>query len=85
MSRSRGSTRTDASYNPFYFKAKDDQGFEYTLNLLGKEPSLKSSNDLQPGARAKGWVTFEVPSTVTSLTVTYTPGLFGEPVVVKVL
>jgi hypothetical protein len=61
-----------ASYNPFFFKVRDEQGFEYNYNAFGKEPQLQSSNDLQPGQTIKGWVTFEVPDTAQTFTLVYT-------------
>lgn len=75
-----GINPSGASYNPFYFKAKDDSGFEYTYSPFGKEPSLSSSNDLQPGKIARGWMTFEIPKSAKTMTLTYTPGFLGEPV-----
>lgn len=69
-----------ASYNPFYFKVRDGEGFEYNFAAFGKEPQLQSSNDLKPGQKVKGWMTFEVPKTAKNLTLVYTPGFLGEPV-----
>jgi len=69
-----------ASYNPFFFKVRDEQGFEYNFAAFGKEPALKSGNDLKPGQKVKGWMTFEVPKTAKALTLVYTPGFLGEPV-----
>lgn len=69
-----------ASYNPFYFKVRDEQGFEYNFAAFGKEPTLQSSNELKPGQKVKGWMTFEVPKTAKTLTLIYTPGFLGEPV-----
>jgi hypothetical protein len=61
-----------ASYNPFFFKVRDDQGFEYNFSAFGKQPQLQSSNDLPPGETVKGWVTFEVPETAQTFTLIYT-------------
>lgn len=69
-----------ASYNPFYFKIRDGEGFEYNFSAFGKEPQLQSSNDLKPGQKVKGWVTFEVPKTAKNLTLVYSPGFMAEPV-----
>lgn len=70
-----------ATYNPFFFKVRDEQGFEYDASLFGgKEPALQSSNELQPGTKIKGWVTFEVPETATTFALVYAPGFFTEPV-----
>jgi hypothetical protein len=75
-----GINPSGASYNPFYFKVKDDSGFEYNFNAFGKEPQLASSNDLQPGKISRGWITFEVPKAAKTLTLSYSPGFTGEPV-----
>lgn len=69
-----------ASYNPFFFKIKDESGFEYNYSAFGKDPQLQSSNDLAPGKIARGWMTFEVPTASKTLTLSYTPGFIGEPV-----
>lgn len=69
-----------ATYNPFFFKVRDEQGFEYNFNLFGKEPQLQSSNDLKPGQIVKGWVNFEVPDTAKTFTLVYAAGFLGEPV-----
>lgn len=69
-----------ATYNPFFFKVRDNEGFEYHASAFGKEPALQSSNDLQPGTKIKGWVTFEVPESATTFALVYAPGFFSEPV-----
>ncbi len=61
-----------AAYNPFFFKVRDEQGFEYNYSAFGKEPQLKSSNDLPPGQVVKGWVTFEVPESAQTFALVYT-------------
>ena len=75
-----GINPSGATYNPFYFKVRDEQGFEYNFAPFGKEPSLQSGNDLMPGHMVKGWMTFEVPATAKTLTLVYTPGFLGETV-----
>ena len=42
------------------------------------------SNELKPGQRVKGWVTFEVRAATRSMTIIYAPGLIEEPVEVNV-
>lgn len=69
-----------ATYNPFFFKVRDAEGFEYNFSAFGKEPQLQSSNELKPGQKVKGWVTFEVPDSDGKLTLVYLPGFLGEPV-----
>jgi hypothetical protein len=73
-----------ATYNPFFFTARGDDGFEYNFSAFGKEPQLKSSNDLGPGKKVKGWITFEVPVAAKHVTIVYAPGLFNEPVEIGV-
>lgn len=75
-----GINPSGASYNPFYFKVADENGFEYNYNVFGKDPQLASGNSLQPGKIVRGWMTFEIPKTIKTLTLTYTPNLIGEPV-----
>jgi hypothetical protein len=74
-----------ATYNPFYFKARDGDGFEYSFSAFGKDPQLKSGNDLKPGAKVQGWVTFEVPTATKSLTMIYAAGFFSDPVEVTLI
>jgi hypothetical protein len=69
-----------ATYNPFFFKVRDEEGFEYNFNAFGKDPQLQSGNELKPGQKVKGWMTFEVPATAKKFTLIYTPGFVGEPV-----
>ena len=79
-----GINANGATYNPFFFTARGDDGFEYNVSAFGKEPALKSSNDLGPGKSVKGWVSFEIPAAATHLTIVYAPGFFNEPVEVGV-
>jgi uncharacterized protein DUF4352 len=72
-----------ATYNPFYFKVRDAEGFEFTFSAFGKEPMLQSGNELQPGKKVRGWVTFEIPIASTGLVLIYAPGIFTEPVEVS--
>jgi hypothetical protein len=74
-----------ATYNPFYFKARDGDGFEYNFSAFGKEPKLQSGNDLKPGAKVQGWVTFEVPAETKSLTLVYAAGFFADAVEVTLI
>lgn len=71
-----------SSYNPFYFSLIDDQAFEYNFSAFGREPSIKSSNELRPGEKARGWITFEIPKTADTGTLVYEPGfgLVGDEV-----
>jgi Domain of unknown function (DUF4352) len=74
-----------APYNPFYFKVKDADGYEYNVSLGSLDPSLQSG-DLSKGERVRGHVAFEVPESATGLVVSYEPMvLFGgyEPLKVN--
>lgn len=75
---------TETSYNPFNYKVRDADGFEYSISVFGKDPALSSSNNLQPGRSVQGWVTFEVPKAASKkLTMIYAPGFFMEPVEIR--
>lgn len=67
----------DASttYNPLYFKMRDDQGFEYEALDPGRQPSLKSG-DLLHGQRLQGWLTFAGPVDTAYVDLVYTPVSF---------
>ncbi len=66
-----------APYNPFYFKVKDADGYEYDTSFGSLDPSLQSG-DLSKGERARGHVAFEVPEHAIGLVVSYEPiVLFG--------
>ena len=69
--------------NPLYAKVKDSSGFEYTTSLLGKEPSLKSQNDLPNGELVRGWITFEVPESSNGFIFTYEPLSFTSTVRIR--
>ncbi len=60
-------TSSGVDVNPFYFSVQDLDGYEYTISIFGKDPSLQSQNDLPAGEKMRGWVTFEVPTTHTGL------------------
>lgn len=72
-----------ASYNPFYFTLRDGDGFEYNFSAFGKDPALQSSNDLKPGKKVRGWVTFEVPKGATGLLLLYEAGFIADEVEVE--
>lgn len=55
------------TYNPFDWKMSDSSGFSYDQSFVGgREPSLHSG-DLQPGEKARGFITFEVPQSAGGL------------------
>jgi hypothetical protein len=59
------------SVNPFYFTAKDEESFEYTLELIIDRPTLKDAS-LFAGQRNRGIIAFEVPKGA-KIKVTYSP------------
>jgi len=64
--------RDEAPYNPFYFKAKDADGFEYTAMITTADNGLKSGK-LASGEKVRGIVAFEVPEKATGLVLSYEP------------
>ncbi len=64
--------RDEAPYNPFYFKLKDADGFEYASSFVAPDPSLKSGN-LARGDKVRGNVAFEVKEGASGLVVSYEP------------
>lgn len=61
-----------APYNPFYFKVKDADGFEYTAGITTDKQALKSG-DLAKGEKARGVVAIEVKKAATGLVLEYKP------------
>jgi uncharacterized protein DUF4352 len=59
-------------YNPFYFKVKDADGFEYNVTINTADQSLKSGK-LTKGDKARGSVVFEVKEGATGLVMQYKP------------
>lgn len=64
--------RDAAPYNPFYFKVKDADGYEYTVALNTGDRALKSG-ELSQGDTVRGIVAFEVPIGATGLILSYEP------------
>jgi hypothetical protein len=64
--------RDKAPYNPFYFKVKDGDGFEYTTALNIQGNALKSG-ELGQGEKVRGTVAFEVKKDVAGLVLSYEP------------
>ncbi|HEX6518319.1 MAG TPA: DUF4352 domain-containing protein [Nocardioidaceae bacterium] len=71
-----GSTET-ISINPLYFTVTDTTG-EKLKATLGMDENQISTVKLAPGEKATGAIT--VKGKVTPATVTYTDGLFGDPI-----
>jgi hypothetical protein len=73
-----------APYNPFYFKVKDADGFEYTAGITTDNQALKSGN-LAKGEKARGVVAVEVKKDATGLVLEYKPlVLFSGDEAIKV-
>ena len=64
--------RDTAPYNPFYFKVKDVDGYEYTVALNTGDNALKSG-ELAQGDKVRSVVAFEVPVGATGLILSYEP------------
>lgn len=71
-----GTADKDVPVNPFYAKITDGEGYSYTSTFGGCDPDLKSVR-VGKGEKAKGWITFEVPSKATGLKLTYNPFIVG--------
>lgn len=73
-----------APYNPFYFKVKDADGFEYTAGITMDNQALKSG-DLAKGEKARGNVAIEVKKAAKGLVLEYKPlVLFSGDEAIKV-
>ena len=72
------------SVNPMYTSIRDADGYEYNGSIFGREPSLKSQNDLPRGEKMRGWVTFEIPEKAKGLMFTYQPITFQNDVRLRV-
>jgi hypothetical protein len=65
-----------APYNPFYFKVKDSDGFEYNAGITTDKQALKSG-DLAKGEKARGTVAFEVKKDAKGFVMEYKPIVIG--------
>lgn len=59
-------------YNTFDYKLQDNQDYRYENTYSDKEPSF-SSGILQPGAKTRGFITFEIPANNTANKLIFTP------------
>ena len=53
-------------YNPFDWKLTDSAGFSYDSAFTEIGPQLNSGT-IQPGEKARGFITYEVPLSATGL------------------
>ncbi|MEZ4225313.1 MAG: DUF4352 domain-containing protein [Polyangiaceae bacterium] len=72
-----GTADKDVAVNPFYAKVTDSEGYSYTSTFGGCDPDLKSVR-VSKGEKAKGWITFEVPSKSSGLKLAYNPIIIGS-------
>ena len=56
------------AYNEFDWSMSDGQGFSYQPSFADKEPQLHSGQ-LDPGGKARGFITFEISTTAQGLVV----------------
>lgn len=76
------SSDKEVSYNPFYFKVKDADGFEYNAST-SPENSL-SSGKLTKGDKARGFLAFEVKIAAKDIVMSYEPlRMSGGPPPIK--
>lgn len=67
-------TGTDTyDYNPFDWKLSDSAGFSYDTTFSGIGPELHAGT-IQPGEKAQGYITYEVPTSSTGLKLKLTSG-----------
>jgi len=60
-------------YNPFDWKLTDSAGFSYDSSFSGIGPELNAGT-IQPGEKARGYITYEVPTSSTGLQLRLTSG-----------
>lgn len=65
------------NFNPFYAKLTDSDGISYTSTFGGCVPELSSGSLYNPGEKAEGWITFEVPQLASKLRLHYYPFMVG--------
>ncbi len=61
------------NYNPFDWKLTDSAGFSYDSTFGGVGPELHSGT-IQPGEKARGYITYEVPTSAPGLQLRLTSG-----------
>jgi hypothetical protein len=67
-------TGTDPyNYNPFDWKLTDSAGFSYDSTFGGVGPELHSGT-IQPSEKARGYITYEVPTSAPGLQLRLTSG-----------
>jgi hypothetical protein len=72
-----GTSAVEIPVNPFYASLYDAGGTVYTSTLAGCEPGLPSIR-VTAGKKARGFVTFEIPTASHRLELRYTPLIIGR-------
>ena len=72
----------DAYFNPLYFSVQDSDGYVYDRSGSADVEPRFSSGDLNAGQRVRGWVTFEIPSSSTLVSVLVEPNRSSQMVVI---
>ena len=69
---------TTVHRNPFNFRLMDGSGVIRSHEWLGQLEPVLQAVDLAPGAKTKGWVTFQAPIGDSNLTLLWEPSLWTE-------
>lgn len=65
------------TYDPSNFELKDNEDHRYKRDYSGKEPQLNDGT-LPPNQKSKGFITYEVPTTATTMQVIYSSSAGGN-------
>ena len=72
------------STNSLYFYLRGSDGRDYQIDFVGVPEPRLSLRDLPPGEDTRGWITFELPSNVQVVRLTFDHILLDDPVIVPV-
>lgn len=72
-----GTSTVEVPVNPFYATLHDSTGDVYTSNLAGCDPGLPAVR-VTTGKKARGFVTFEIPTMSRKLELRYAPTIIGR-------
>jgi hypothetical protein len=62
--------------NPFYATLIDAGGDEHSATLAGCTPPLRAMRVVK-GEKTRGFISFEIPTTVKTMTLVYAPTVIG--------
>jgi hypothetical protein len=65
---------TTLPYRPQHWRLQDSQEHEYPATERFGSEQMLSAHDLPPGTRVRGWVVFELPTSVQGEQLVYQPG-----------